>query len=207
MSVSGTIAVTCPACGQTTDCKLYQSINARTEPSLKAQLLAGDLNVLDCVCGRRTQLAATLLFHDPDTDFYGQVVPGGEPEMVTAAALFKASGATGTQRLVPSPNALIEKVKLVDAGLADWAIEMAKVLLLASLPGADLDRVMLFDHVDNETIHWILYDGAHPEPAASARTAYARLDSRDASKPASTEYRIDRAWAVAAVQALIADQN
>lgn len=207
MSVSGTIAVTCPSCGQTTDCKLYQSINARTEPALKAQLLAGDLNVLVCVCGRRTQLAATLLFHDPDADFYGQVVPGGEAEMATAATLFRASGATGTQRLVPSPNALVEKVKLVDAGLADWAIEMAKVLLLASLPGADLDRVMLFDHADQTTIHWVLYDGAHPEPAASACAAYTRLASRAASRPTATDYRIDRAWAVTAVQTLIADQN
>ena len=207
MSVKGTIDVACPACGQITNCTLVQSINTRTEPALKATLLAGDLNVLDCSCGRRTQLAATLLLHDPDADFFGQVVPGGEPEMTKAAALFRAAGATGTQRLVPSPNALIEKVKILDAGLADWAIEMAKVLLLASLPGADLDRVMLFDRVDDETIHWILYDGAHPEAAASARAAYTRLAARPASAPAQGEYRIDRAWALTAVQTLIAAQN
>lgn len=160
MSVVGTIAVTCPACGRESECQLVQSINTRTEPAMKARLLAGELNVLACECGRRTQLAATLLFHDPDADFYCQVVPGGDAAMTKAADLFRASGAIGTMRLVPSPNALVEKVKIVDAKLEDWAIEMAKLLLLASLDATDLDRVMLFDRADDEAIHWILYDGA-----------------------------------------------
>jgi hypothetical protein len=207
VSVVGTIAVTCPACGQVTECELVQSINARTQPAAKARLLAGELNVLACACGRRTQLAATLLFHDPDADFYCQVVPGGDAEMTKAASVFRAVGATGTQRLVPSPNALVEKVKLVDAGFEDWAIEMAKILLLASLDPSDLDRVMLFDHADDETIHWLLYDGVVPEPARSARAAYTRLVSHDASRPKRDELRIDRAWALAAVQRLISDAN
>jgi hypothetical protein len=174
---------------------------------MKAKLLAGELNVLACECGRRTQLAATLLFHDPDADFYCQVVPGGDAEMSRAAELFRASGAVGTLRLVPSPNALVEKAKIVDAKLEDWAIEMAKLLLLASVDPNDLDRVMLFDRVDDEAIHWILYDGMHPGAAKSPRAAYERLATRASSRPASHELRIDRAWALAAVQRMIADGN
>lgn len=207
MSVVGRVAVTCPGCGRESECELVQSINTRTQPEMKARLLAGELNVLACACGRRTQLAATLLFHDPDADFYGQVVPGGEAEMTKAAELFRASGATGTRRLVPSPNALVEKVKLVDAGLEDWAIEMTKLLLLAAADASDLDRVMLFDRVDDDAIHWILYDGAHPGTAKSSRAAYERLAARAASRPAPHELRIDRAWALAAAQTMIADGN
>lgn len=207
MSVTGRVDVTCPACGRTTECELVQSINTRTQPALKARLVAGELNVLACACGRRTQLSATLLFHDPDADLYVQVVPGGEAEMAKAAELFRAAGATGTQRLVPSPNALVEKVKIVDAKLEDWAIEMAKLLLLASIDANDLDRVMLFDRADESAIHWILYDGAQPEAAKSPRAAYERLAARAASRPASHELRIDRAWALAAVQRMIADGN
>lgn len=207
MSVVGRITVACPACGRESECELVQSINARTEPAVKARLVAGELNMLACDCGRRTQLAATLLFHDPGADFYCQVVPGGEAEMGKAADLFRASGATGTLRLVPSPNALVEKVKIVDAKLEDWAIEMAKLLLLASIDANELDRVMLFDRVDHEAIHWILYDGALPAAAKSPRAAYERLVTRDASRPGAHELRIDRAWALAAVQRMIADQN
>jgi hypothetical protein len=207
MSVVGRVAVTCPACGRESECELVQSINARTQPAMKAKLLAGELNVLACVCGRRTQLAATLLFHDPDADFYCQVVPGGDAEMTKAADLFRASGAIGTLRLVPSPNALVEKVKIVDAKLEDWAIEMAKLLLLAALDPEDLDRVMLFDRADDDAIHWILYDGAQPEAAKSPRAAYERLAARSSSRPETHEMRIDRAWALAAVQRMIADGN
>jgi len=207
MSVVGRIEVTCPACGRASECELVQSINTRTQPAVKARLLAGELNVLACACGRRTQLAATLFVHDPDADFYGQVVPGGETEMANAAELFHASGAMGTQRLVPSPNALVEKVKIVDAKLEDWAIEMAKLLLLVALDPNDLDRVMLFDRADEEAIHWILYDGAQPELATSPRAAYERLAARAASRPGPRELRIDRAWALAAVQRMIVDGN
>lgn len=207
MSVVGIVAVTCPGCGREHECELVQSINAKTEPARKATLLAGELNVLACECGRRTQLLATLLFHDPDADFFCQVVPGGDAEMAKAADLFSAAGATGLQRLVPSPNALIEKVKIVDAKLEDWAVEMAKLLLLASVDPSDLDRVMLFDRVDDEAVHWVLYDGAHPEPAKSPRAAYDRLAARASSRPGASELRIDRAWALDAVQRMIADGN
>jgi hypothetical protein len=207
VSVVGRVEVTCPGCGQSRECELVQSVNTRTHPALKARLVAGEINVLACECGRRTQLAATLLFHDPDADFYCQVVPGGDAAMAKAAELFRAAGATGTLRLVPSPNALVEKVKIVDAKLEDWAIEMAKLLLLASVDPSDLDRVMLFDRADDEAIHWILYDGAHPEAAKSPRAAYDRLAARETSRPNTRELRIDRAWALAAVQRMITDGN
>lgn len=207
MSVVGRVEVVCPGCGRARECELVQSINTRTQPEMKARLLAAELNVLACDCGRRTQLAATLLFHDPDADFYGQVVPGGEAEMTRAADLFGASGATGTQRLVPSPNALVEKVKILDAKLEDWAVEMAKLLLLASVDASDLDRVMLFDRAAEDAIHWVLYDGAHPQAAKSPRAVYDRLAARTASRPGPHERRIDRAWALAAVQRMIADGN
>ncbi|MFN0249971.1 MAG: CpXC domain-containing protein [Kofleriaceae bacterium] len=207
MSVVGRVEVTCPSCGQSREHELVQSVNTRTHPALKARLLAGELNVLACECGRRTQLAATLLFHDPDADFYCQVVPGGEAAMAKAAELFRASGASGRQRLVPSPNALVEKVKIVDAKLEDWAIEMAKLLIVASIDPSDLDRVMLFDRADDEALHWILYDGSHPEAAKSPRSAYERLATREASRPSVRDLRIDRAWALAAVQRMISDGN
>jgi hypothetical protein len=207
MAILGVTRVACPACGREQDCQLVQSINTRTEPAVKPRLLAGELNVLACACGRRTQLVATMLFHDPDADYWCQVCPGGEPAMAEAEAAFRAAGAAGTQRLVPSHNALVEKVKLLDAGLDDWAIEMAKVLLLASREDRDLDRVLLFDGVAGDTLRWVIFEADGARVVASPRTAYTKLASRPQGRPRPRELRIDRAWALEAVRTMIADAN
>jgi len=210
VSVTGTVRVACPACGREQAAQLVQSINTRTDPAAKAKLLAGELNVLACACGARPRLAATVLFHDPDADYTCQVVVGDDAAIEQAIALFQAAGVSGTRRVVPSVNALVEKVKLLDAGLADWAIEMTKVLLLATLEARDLDRVMLFDHVDRDAqrIHWVRFDAPEePVAVASPLAAYDRLIARPNLVPAAAEARIDRAWAVAAVQAMIANVN
>jgi len=122
MTIAGTVRVRCPACQTEQEAELVQSINARTSLPLKVRLLEGKLNLLTCACGKRTQLAATLLYHDPDADYFCQACPGGEPAMVKGAEAFRAIGAAGTQRLVPSQNALMEKIKLLDAGLDDAEI-------------------------------------------------------------------------------------
>jgi hypothetical protein len=209
MVIRGTARVTCPACGKSREGELVQSINTQTNPRDKERLLAGQLNVLACSCGKRTQLAANVLFHDPDAHYYCQVVAGGESAMDEAAAAFAASGVEGTLRLVPSLNALVEKVKLLDAGLEDWAIEMAKALLLASL--GELDRVLLFDAVDHEAgvLRWVIFneDGRTPERVSSPLATYEKLATRTRGKPVPAELRIDRAWAIEAVKKMVAEAN
>jgi len=207
MVIRGTTRVRCPACAVEADAELVQSINTRKNPDDKKRLLAGELNVLACAsCGKRTQLAVALLFHDPEADYTCQVVPGGDPAMLEAEATFSAVGVPGTQRLVPSQNALVEKLKILDAGLLDWAIEMTKVLLLASI--SELDRVLLFAALDRDkrVLRWVLFDeyGRAPEPVSSPLDAYDKLAARPQQV---TERRIDRAWALDAVKALIADAN
>ena len=100
MSIKGTVHVACPACGRRREVELVQSINTATDADAKQRLLAGALNVLACDCGKRTQLAANVLFHDPGRDAYYRVVPGDhaedDEEIEKAAAQFRAAGATGT---------------------------------------------------------------------------------------------------------------
>jgi hypothetical protein len=207
MVIRGTTSVACPACGTKHECQLVQSINTVTNPELKAKLLAGELNMLVCECGKRTQLAANLLFVDPDADFYCQVVPGDTRAIEEAAAAFAVAGGSGTQRIVPTLNALVEKVKILDAKLADWAVEMNKVLLLASI--GELDRVLLFESADAEHLHWILFDedGRAPAPVSSPLASYAKLRLREQGQPKHGDLRIDRAWAVGAVQTMISGAN
>jgi hypothetical protein len=185
-----------------------QSIHADKDADAKRRLLAGELNVLACECGKRTQLAANVVFHDPGKHAYVRVVPdASEAALTEAAAQFRAAGVSGIARLVPSLNALIEKVKILDAGLDDWAIEIDKVLLLSTL--GDLDRVLLFDHIDGDVLRWVLFDehGRAPQAMASPLDSYQRIAARSASRPPDGVYEIDRAWAVEAARALIAVAN
>ena len=205
--IVGVTRVRCPGCDREIEHKLVQSINTQADPAVKAQLLAGELNVLTCACGRRTQLAATVLFHDPAAAYWCQVCPGDERAMAEGAAAFGVAGIGDTQRLVPSLNALVEKVKLLDAGLEDWAIEMVKVLLLASRPERDLERVLLFDRVEGNTIQWLLFDSGRPLTMTSPLAAYGKLAARTHARPGVRDRRIDRAWAVAAVRTMIAAAN
>lgn len=202
VKITGTASVTCPACGQQRDVSLVQSINTRDNPEAKEKLLAGDFNVLACDCGRRTQLVSELLYYDPVAELTIYVSPeSGKGEQV-----FESVGTHGTQRLVPSPNALVEKIKIADAGLEDWVVEMVKVLLLASLPEPDLDRVLLFDHVEDDRIRWVMF-GTEARAMQSPMAAYERLAARTQARPKPTERRIDRVWAVAAVQAMMKGGN
>jgi hypothetical protein len=209
MSLVGTVRVKCPACGVERESKLVSSINTRSSPELKQQLLRGELNRHDCACGKRVQLASNVLYHDPDADYYCQVCPGDARAIETAAAVFRGSGATGTQRIVPSLNALIEKVKLLDAALDDWAIELLKVVLLASCGVSDLDRVLLFEARDGDLLRWVLFDevGA-PQALGSPLAAYEELRRERANaRPKAADLQIDRAWAVDALRTMFAGSN
>lgn len=194
-TIRGSVRVTCPACDRGIECTLVQTIG----PDDKPRLYAGELNVLDCACGCRTQLAAQVLYKQDG--LWIQVCPGGDDAMEAGIAAFAASGVSGALRVVPSLNALVEKLKIADAGLADWAIEMMKVLLVA--PDGDLDRVLLFDALDGATIHWLRHDGDALQRLATPRAGYDRLAIR--TRP--SEVRIDRAWAVGAVKRMIEGIN
>lgn len=201
MVIRGTTRVRCPACGTEQDVQLVQTIDTQQNLDDKAKLLAGELNVLACKCGKRTQLAANILYKQDD--YYCQVVPGGEQAMAEAAAAFAASGVSGRRRLVPSLNALVEKVKLLDAGLDDRAVEMAKVLLLATV--GELDRVLLFDEREGDLINWVMFDeDGEPEAVSSAVSQVEKLAERPMK---DDELRVDRAWALEAVKAMVADAN
>lgn len=205
MKITGTAHVTCPACGREHDVTLVQSVNTQEHPEAKQQLLAGEFDVLACECGVRTQLVAELLYVDPVANLYVTVAPTDEA-MEKGEQAFSAAGATGTQRLVPSLNALVEKIKIADAGLEDWVVEMVKVLLLASRAEPDLNAVLLFDRAEGDVIHWVMLDDS-ARAMQSPLAAYERLASRTQARPKASELRIDRVWAIAAVQKMMRDGN
>lgn len=59
------IMISCPNCHTQFPGEIEQTIDAQTEPNLKARLLSGNLNVQRCPnCGAAFQVGAPLLYHD-----------------------------------------------------------------------------------------------------------------------------------------------
>ncbi len=197
MSLASTTSVKCPKCGTEVEAEVILSINAERDARQKQLLMAGALNRMACVCGYSARLASKLLYSDLALSFFCQVVPGGDTALMEARQAFSAIE-SGTKRIVPDLNALVEKVKLLEAWLNDWVIELCKLELLGSIGERDLNRIVLFEGVDLERQHinWVIFDreSMTPERLTSSLEPYTRgVDAWAA--PAANAFEIDRRWA------------
>jgi hypothetical protein len=75
MSTGGKSEITCP-CGHTFKAWIWQSVNVGASPELKASILEGTMNVVECPeCGNRFHVETPFLYHDLDAREYVWVYP------------------------------------------------------------------------------------------------------------------------------------
>ena len=146
------VPAVCSHCGAQHEVSAYPSINTAQEPDLKARVLDGSLFVWECPsCGARNLLRYETLYHDPAEKLMIWLSDGSadtEARMQAAVTGNDFEGYTG--RIVDTPGALIEKVKIFDAGLDDIALEMAKFITRQEL-GKDVDLLFFnLEGADNE---------------------------------------------------------
>lgn len=68
--------VRCPNCGNFIQARIEQILDVGADPSAKARLLSGSLNMVHCpVCGFQGQLPTPLVYHDPDKELLLTFVP------------------------------------------------------------------------------------------------------------------------------------
>ncbi len=76
MNLGNRPALTCPNCGQPLSADIEQIIDVGRDPSAKARLLAGQINVATCPsCGMRVGIGTPLLYHDPAKELLLVYVP------------------------------------------------------------------------------------------------------------------------------------
>ena len=144
--------MTCPHCGKAFEVDAVAAVNTERNPELKERLLGGELFIHECPhCGSRVLAKFPLLYHDPSEKLMIWLSDGSadtEARMQAAVAGEDFDGYTG--RIVDTPGALIEKVKIFDSGLDDIAMEMAKFVTRQEL-GKDADLLFFgLDGADNE---------------------------------------------------------
>ena len=142
----------CPNCGKAFEVEAVAAINTERDPELKERLLSGELFLRECPhCGARTLAKFPLLYHDPAEKLMIWLSDGSadtEARMQAAVTGNDFEGYTG--RIVDTPGALIEKVKIFDAGLDDISLEMAKFVTRQEL-GKDADLLFFgLEGADNE---------------------------------------------------------
>jgi predicted RNA-binding Zn-ribbon protein involved in translation (DUF1610 family) len=76
MSSQGGVQIACPNCRQPMNVNVEQVVDATRDPSAKARLLSGRLNVFQCPnCGFQSRLATPLMYHDQSKDLLMLYVP------------------------------------------------------------------------------------------------------------------------------------
>ena len=120
------VPVVCSHCGASHQIQTYPSINTAQEPDLKARVLDGSLFVWECpYCGVRNLVKYETLYHDPEAKLMVWLLPEGKvPPKAVEEAVKELEGYT--LRRVGEVGDLVEKVKIHQAGLDDWTMELCK---------------------------------------------------------------------------------
>ncbi len=205
VSTSREETVVCPGCATPGPMRLYSQLDAALEPALKEELLRGRLSVFACPkCGRASRIVHPLLYVDASRELLVQLDPEGTVDVAALAAKLPADGGARARvsRVVRDGNALIEKVRIHDAGLDDRVMEVWKLLLAvthaeyAGVPwyferaeSADAAAPLLFTIVTAKGPH------GTRRPRAEYEALSADLARRGALAPGEAFAKVDRDFA------------
>lgn len=196
---------TCPHCKNQRQRTILQSINVDVNPEMRKKI--DDLSCFEwrCpICGKISLVVDPCLYHDISGQFMVWLCLEDNPP--------PASGfdplADYTLRWVESPNAFREKIKLLEAGLDDRAVEIMKLILAIQLQKSFDIVELLFHAFDERTTRFtfaaVLSDGAEQYVSMEGQT-YLRI-LQDVQErlftPARDFMKIDMEWAQQALEML-----
>ena len=134
--------VTCPSCHHEGDFELWDSINTALDPEMKEKVLNKSIFLYTCPsCGETFRLNYPTLYHQMEDLIMIYLVSESEVEKTYEMfygenALFDFRTEKYLSRIVTSPNQLVEKIQIFDAGKDDRIMELVK--LLATMARAQL---------------------------------------------------------------------
>lgn len=169
MSINSSKSIRCPSCGQLQEITVWNSITVSDSPDLKADLLAGRVNIFKCSSCSHTGLIPTpLLYHDEEKKLMISFSPCDDEQLKsrlfenvreTSKSSGELSGYSGYNlRFVCEYNSLLEKILIFDSGLNDKAIEIIKLLILSQEPEKQDNRFCVFGKKDGDFIEFMVRD-------------------------------------------------
>ncbi len=202
--------IACPKCSESTEAKLYMSINATNEPTLRADVLDEKLFKFRCgACGHEARLTYPVLYNDMKNRFMVYMIPEVDRFQLEDVELEqKYERLRGIRkRLASDFNSFKEKVFIFESGLDDMAVEITKLVISETvakkyaLPCVEEGYLSMYDREKN-TMGFTFFVGKEHEPyVQSARleiygkavTIVSELAIKD--RKLSGFIKIDREWA------------
>lgn len=222
MTVKHTQSVACLKCGKESPFDFYASINTWQDPKLKQRVKNFDLFKFICPhCGSEQFVGYSFLYHQLEDQWLIFCCQEDE-EVAEVRTLFskddfsavtdrqgvkQAIDTTGyKRRIVVGVDDLVEKIRMIDAGLDDRLVEVYKVLLfgqmqpeLEKMPGGDaVDLLYLDEDLQGALNVVFMADGQAVGEVPFAKEAYdsVRAHYENAlERLAAEEVVIDQDWA------------
>ncbi len=202
--------IACPKCSECTEAKLYMSINATNEPTLRADVLDERLFKFRCTaCGHEARLTYPVLYNDMKNRFMIYLIPEVDRFQLEDVELEqKYERLHGVRkRLASDFNSFKEKVFIFESGLDDMAVEITKLVVSEmvakkyALPSVEEGYLSMYDREKN-TMGFTFFVGKEHEPyVQSARleiygkaaTIVSEMAIKD--RKLSGFIKVDREWA------------
>lgn len=202
--------IPCPKCSETTEAKLYMSINATNEPTLRGDVLDERLFKFRCTaCGYEARLTYPVLYNDMKNRFMVYLIPEVDRFQLEDVELEqKYDRLMGVRkRIVPDFNCFKEKVFVFESGLDDMAVEITKLVISEmvakkhDIPHVEEGYLSMYDREKN-TMGFTFFVGKDHEPfVQSARLEIygkavqivSEMAIKDRKLPGFL--KIDREWA------------
>ncbi|MEE0435198.1 MAG: CpXC domain-containing protein [Peptococcaceae bacterium] len=222
MTVKHTQAVACLKCGKESPFDFYASINTLQDPKLKQRVKNFDLFKFICPhCGSEQFVGYSFLYHQMEDRWMIFCCQEAE-EVAEVRTLFdKDDFSTVTdshgvkqtidtaayqRRIVVGVDDLVEKIRMIDAGLDDRLMEVYKVMLygqmqpqLEAMPGGDAVDVLYLDENLQGALNIVfMADGQAVGEVPFAREAYESIQNsyeKAVKRLADGEVVIDQDWA------------
>lgn len=163
MSEKKPYSINCPRCRKAMEVELYESINVKTSPDLKQQLMMNQVNAVTCPdCGLQFRVDKPLLYSDPANRLLIYWFPHREEnfedgeerfaEWLREMGTVMPDGVRAPDvHLVFTRTELIERIFLKEAGLDERIVEYIKYMIY-SKNTARLDpatKILLFNAQDS----------------------------------------------------------
>lgn len=160
-----TLNIECPKCGKQGKKKTQSRIKLSKTPGAREQMLDGSLFKWECPeCKESFFMQAPFLYNDDENRFMVYFIPGFKEQSYKIPTVIKTLNDYDTDesilRIAPSFVELVEKIRILEAGLDDRVVEAVK-LLYSNMHAQDKgEKVlsMIFESCeDNGDMHFGVY--------------------------------------------------
>jgi len=179
MSIERPHEVKCPDCGTENTVIIHNSINVTVDPEKKPMVLNRSLFKFRCKkCGREADLSYCPLYHDMNEKYMIGVVQDKEsaykekvPDIgIEMGPKFSMLADGYRFRIVCGITGLIEKIKIFDSKLDDYAVEMVKLLVYPQLKNPK--KILFCDTNEKKITFLVMYEDSKKDKGISVERKF-----------------------------------